>query len=66
LSRLFAPTRMIFAIPADAELPPPLAAKQAGNETLAYVCSGMSCSAPMADLEEISLALKRPVTREPA
>jgi uncharacterized protein YyaL (SSP411 family) len=65
LSRVYGPTRMIFAIPADAELPPPLAAKRAGNETVAYLCSGMSCSAPMANFEELSLALKTPVTHEP-
>jgi uncharacterized protein YyaL (SSP411 family) len=62
LSRLYAPTRMIFAIPADAELPPLLAAKRAGSETLAYLCSGMSCSAPVANLGELSLALKSAVT----
>ncbi|HEY0745865.1 MAG TPA: thioredoxin domain-containing protein [Steroidobacteraceae bacterium] len=57
LSRLYAPTRMIFAIPADAELPPLLAAKRAGSETLAYLCSGMSCSAPVANFAELSLVL---------
>jgi uncharacterized protein YyaL (SSP411 family) len=57
LGALYAPTRMIFAIPADAALPPALAAKGAGATTLAYLCSGMTCSAPMADFSEISRVL---------
>jgi uncharacterized protein YyaL (SSP411 family) len=58
LGARYAPTRMIFAIPNDAELPPALAAKRAGPETLAYLCSGMTCSAPLANFEEISRAIK--------
>ncbi len=57
LGAVYAPTRMIFAIPTDAELPPALAAKRAGPTTIAYVCSGMTCSAPLANLEAISRAL---------
>ena len=46
---LYAPTRMIFAIPSDAaELPPALAAKAARPDTVAYLCTGMTCSAPLA------------------
>ncbi|MDP9087305.1 MAG: thioredoxin domain-containing protein [Pseudomonadota bacterium] len=62
LSRVYAPTRMIFAIPEDAELPPTLAAKRAGNETVAYLCTGMSCSAPVSKIEQILLALEGVVT----
>jgi uncharacterized protein len=58
LNSLYAPTRMIFAIPADAELPPALAAKRASPATVAYLCNGMTCSAPLADLQEILRALK--------
>jgi len=58
LGSLYAPTRMIFAIPNDAELPPALAAKRANAATVAYLCTGMTCSAPMADLQEILRALK--------
>jgi uncharacterized protein YyaL (SSP411 family) len=59
LSRLYAPTRMIFGIPRDAAgLPPALAAKQAAADTVAYVCTGMTCSAPLNDLGEIAHALK--------
>jgi hypothetical protein len=57
LSRRYAPTRMIFAIPDDAELPPALAAKRAAPETVAYLCAGMTCSAPLMDLQEVSRAL---------
>jgi uncharacterized protein YyaL (SSP411 family) len=58
LGTLYAPTRMIFAIPKDAELPPALAAKHAHHETVAYLCTGMTCSAPLANFQEISSALK--------
>jgi uncharacterized protein len=59
LSALYAPTRMIFAIPRDAaELPSALAAKRATAGTVAYVCAGMTCSAPLNDLESIALELK--------
>jgi uncharacterized protein YyaL (SSP411 family) len=58
LSALYAPTRMVFAIPRDAaDLPPALAAKRAAAETVAYVCTGMTCSAPFADLSEIAREL---------
>jgi uncharacterized protein YyaL (SSP411 family) len=51
LNTVYAPTRMIFAIPRDAaELPPALAAKRATAGTVAYVCTGMVCSEPLADL----------------
>jgi len=58
LGTLYAPTRMIFAIPNDAELPPALAAKRAGPATVAYWCRGMTCSAPMTDLAEIARTLQ--------
>jgi uncharacterized protein YyaL (SSP411 family) len=62
LSRLYAPARMIFAIPNDAELPAALAAKRPGETTVAYLCSGMTCSAPLANLEEVTRTLKLRVT----
>jgi hypothetical protein len=49
---------MIFAIPSDAELPPALAAKRPINETVAYLCTGMTCSAPLTDIQEVSRSLK--------
>jgi uncharacterized protein len=62
LGALYAPTRMVFAIPTDAELPPALAAKRPHTETVAYLCTGMTCSAPLADHQEISRALRLRVT----
>ncbi|HEX3914992.1 MAG TPA: thioredoxin domain-containing protein [Steroidobacteraceae bacterium] len=59
---IYAPTRMIFAIPRDAELPPALAAKRAQPTTVAYLCTGMTCSAPMQNIHDISRALKFKLT----
>jgi uncharacterized protein YyaL (SSP411 family) len=58
LGALYAPTRMVFAIPNEAALPPALAAKAARPATVAYLCSGMTCSAPLTNLAEISRALQ--------
>jgi uncharacterized protein len=56
----YAPTRMIFAIPSGAAgLPPALAAKEALDGTVAYLCTGMTCSAPMQDRRHIAGALAR-------
>jgi hypothetical protein len=58
LGAAYAPTRMIFAIPADAEdLPPAIAEKRAGAATVAYLCTGSSCSAPFTRLDEVGQAL---------
>jgi uncharacterized protein YyaL (SSP411 family) len=65
LGSLYAPARMIFAIPKEAELPPALAAKRASAATVAYLCTGMTCSAPLADLQEILRALKSRVASAP-
>ncbi len=62
LGRLYAPTRMIFAIPDDAQLPAALAAKRPSGTTVAYLCSGMTCSAPLAELEEVARTLRLRVT----
>jgi uncharacterized protein YyaL (SSP411 family) len=62
LGKLYAPTRMIFAIPTDAQLPDALAAKRPGETTVAYLCSGMTCSAPLENLEEVTRALKLRIT----
>jgi uncharacterized protein len=60
LGAVYAPRRMIFAIPNDApDLPAGLAAKRAGTDTVAYVCTGMTCSAPIADLGEVARELAR-------
>ncbi len=60
LARLYAPRRLVFAIPADApDLPAALAVKRAGPATIAYVCTGMTCSAPISDLNEVARALQQ-------
>jgi uncharacterized protein len=60
LGALYAPMRMIFAIPNDAaDLPPSLSEKRAADTTLAYLCNGMTCSAPLGDLDAISAAMRR-------
>jgi uncharacterized protein len=60
LGALYAPTRMIFAIPSDAAgLPPALAEKRPQAQIAAYLCTGMSCSAPMADLQEVLREMTR-------
>jgi hypothetical protein len=54
----YAPTRAIFAIPSGAAgLPPALAAKEALDGTVAYLCTGMTCSAPLQDRRQIAGAL---------
>jgi hypothetical protein len=59
LGVLYAPARMIFAIPGDAaDLPAALAAKSASDETVAYLCTGMTCSAPLTNLEDTYRMLK--------
>ncbi len=62
LGKRYAPTRMIFAIPEDAQLPAALAAKRPGGATVAYLCTGMTCSAPLANLEEAARALELRLT----
>jgi uncharacterized protein len=63
LNALYAPPRMIFAIPGDvADLPPALAAKHAAAGTVAYVCKGMTCSPPLTDLAGIARELALRIT----
>jgi uncharacterized protein len=63
LGALYAPTRMIVAIPSDAAgLPPALAEKRPQAQIAAYLCTGMSCSAPMADLQEVLREMTRKAT----
>jgi uncharacterized protein len=55
LQKLYAPRRLIFAIPSDArDLPPALADKKPLERTVAYVCTGMTCTAPVLSLEALS------------
>jgi len=55
LKGLYAPLRMMFTIPEDAaNLPEALAAKSPHATPVAYLCTGMTCSAPMHSLQEVS------------
>ncbi len=54
LAPLYAPRRMIFAIPGDAAgLPPALAAKRPQDRTVAYLCEGPTCSEPIGELPRL-------------
>ena len=54
---IYAPRRLIFAIPADAELSAALALKKVGNSTAAYVCRGTACTAPIDTLKQLASEL---------
>jgi uncharacterized protein YyaL (SSP411 family) len=54
LAVVYAPRRLVFAIPDDAaDLPAALAEKRGGAQALAYVCRGMTCSAPLTSVEKL-------------
>jgi uncharacterized protein YyaL (SSP411 family) len=59
LDKYYDPRRLIIAIPADATgLPPGLVDKKPMAGTVAYVCRGMTCSAPVHTLGDLIRALK--------
>ncbi|MGD9841779.1 MAG: thioredoxin domain-containing protein, partial [Steroidobacteraceae bacterium] len=58
LNQLYKPDRMVFAIDTHATLPESLARKGSAATTLAYVCHGSTCSAPLQSLESL-IALTR-------
>ena len=54
LTKLYAPNRLVFAIPDEAsDLPEALAAKRPTSDTVAYVCRGMTCSEPLRSLAAV-------------
>jgi uncharacterized protein YyaL (SSP411 family) len=58
LAPMYAPRRIVLAIPADcAGLPPAIAAKPPLAGGVAYVCRGSQCSAPLTSLAELAAAL---------
>jgi len=64
LARLYAPNRLVLAIPSQAtQLPPGLADKTPRAGPVAYVCRGSTCSAPLDSLgaliEHLRPALQR-------
>jgi hypothetical protein len=51
LHKLYAPRRMVLAVPSDAQdLPPALEEKRSAGNVVAYVCHGSTCSAPIDSL----------------
>jgi uncharacterized protein YyaL (SSP411 family) len=56
---MYAPRRLVFAIPADApSLPEGLAGKVPREDVTAYLCRGTSCSAPVDSLAALTSALR--------
>jgi uncharacterized protein YyaL (SSP411 family) len=54
LARIYAPHRLVLAIGADdADLPQALADKTPRAGTVAYICRGSTCSAPVDSLDEL-------------
>jgi len=67
LAPLYAPRRMVFAIPADAQaLPEALASKAARGSTVAYVCEGPQCSEPIADLPRLVRLMRDGILTRPS
>ncbi len=59
LDKLYEPGRMVLAVPADAtDLPAALADKRPQAGTVAYLCRGTTCSAPLATLGELVRSLR--------
>ncbi len=60
LAPLYAPHRLIVAIPADADgLPGALRERTARAGTCAYVCTGSVCGAPLGSFSELAAALRQ-------
>ena len=61
LERLYAPRRLVIAVPADARgLPAALAEKRAHGAVTAYLCRGSVCSAPLSSLAALLAELRAP------
>ncbi len=59
LARVYAPRRLILAVPADsADLPAALADKPARGPAVAYVCEGSLCGAPIDTLAQLIVSLR--------
>jgi uncharacterized protein len=67
LARLYAPHRLLLAVPADAsDLPPALADKTPRAGPVAYICRGSSCSAPLDSLDAVRAQLHEDDQQPPA
>ncbi len=59
LARVYAPRRMVLAVPADAtDLPAAFADKAPRGPAVAYVCAGSVCGAPVASLAQLIVSLR--------
>jgi uncharacterized protein YyaL (SSP411 family) len=59
LAMLYAPRRLVFAIPAeDPALPESLAGKRPRESTVAYICEGPQCSEPIDELPRLVRLLR--------
>jgi hypothetical protein len=55
LAKVYAPRRLLLAIPADtADLPPALKDKTPRGAAIAYLCRGTTCSAPIDSLDALA------------
>jgi uncharacterized protein len=60
LARIYAPRRMVLAVPAEAtDLPPALADKPVREMAVAYVCQGSVCSAPLDSFSALAAHLRQ-------
>jgi uncharacterized protein len=60
LARLYAPRRVVLAVPTSASnLPPALGDKLARGEAVAYVCKGSVCSAPLESFSALAAHLRQ-------
>ena len=60
LASVYAPRRMVLAVPGDAtDLPPAIASKSTISGAAAYVCRGSQCSAPLTTLAALVAELAR-------
>jgi uncharacterized protein YyaL (SSP411 family) len=59
LSSLYAPRRIVLAIPSGVpDLPPALADKRSATGTIAYVCEGSACGPPVSSLSRLVRRLR--------
>jgi hypothetical protein len=64
LARLYAPRRVVLAVPTSAsDLPPALGDKPARGEAVAYVCEGSVCSAPLESFSALAAHLRQAASR---
>jgi uncharacterized protein YyaL (SSP411 family) len=64
-ARVYAPRRYTLAIPDDADgLPAQLQQRKPQGDTVAYLCSGLACGAPLQDLAEFTRQLSLTESQE--